>query len=99
MIKNTFTNGVIDYSIIKALWIINDNNIKENLFKNILTIVVSILLIYFNKEIIIKKKLIILFINVIQIFKSSDILKDKLMCVDIVNYMAIFIYLNLKLKK
>lgn len=99
MIKNTFTNGVIDYSIIKALWIINDNNIKENLFKNILTIVVSILLIYFNKEIIIKKKLIILFINVIQIFKSSDILKDNLMCVDIVNFMAIFLYLNLKLKK
>ena len=99
MIKNTFTNGVIDYSIIKALWIINDNNIKENLFKNILTIVSSILLIYFNKDMIIKKKLIILFINVIQIFKSSDILKDNLMCVDIVNFMAIFLYLNLKLKK
>ena len=99
MIKNTFTNGVIDYSIIKALWIINDNNIKENLFKNILTIVASILLIYFNKDMIIKKKLIILFINVIQIFKSSDILKDNLMCVDIVNFMAIFLYLNLKLKK
>ena len=99
MIKNTFTNGVIDYSIIKALWIINDNNIKENLFKNILTIVASILLIYFNKDMIIKKKLIILFINVIQIFKSSDILKDNLICVDIVNFMAIFLYLNLKLKK
>ena len=99
MIKNTFTNGVIDYSLTKTLWIINDNNIKENLFKNILMIVASILLIYFNKHMIIKKKLIILFINVIQIFKSIDILKDNLICVDIVNYIAIYLYLNLKLNK
>lgn len=99
MIKSTFTNGIIDYSIIKSLWILNDDNIKENIIKHILMIISSILLIYFNKEITIKRKLLLLFISVIQIFKSSDILKDNLLCVDIVNYIAIFVYLNSKLNK
>ena len=75
--------------------------------KNIILIIIGFLLfigasIYCdvnNKDMIIKKKLIILFINVIQIFKSSDILKDNLICVDIVNYIAIYLYLNLKLNK
>ena len=107
MIKYIFQNGLIDYTIIKALWVLNDNEKNKKLYKySIMTLFILIIMFITckmqkntNGKNNYDKNFCILLVNIIQIFKSKELIKENQLFTNGIVFGCFFFYLNSKIKK
>lgn len=108
MIKYIFQNGLIDYTIIKTLWVLNDNEKNKKLYEySIMTLFILIIMFITckmqknsnGKKNNYDKNFCILLVNIIQIFKSKELIKENQVFTNCIIFGCFFFYLNSKIKK